>query len=87
MRTMDFYADFRAENRPDYPPAGIHALAVSQEPKAETGAPVELSPLVVKSVEIVPADIVTSNDMKPVAENNMGPVSAAELQTGGHDGG
>ncbi|MDE6911489.1 MAG: hypothetical protein K2P44_13650 [Lachnospiraceae bacterium] len=81
MRTMDFYADFRAENRPDYPPAGIHALAVSQEPKAETSAPVELSPLVVKSVEIVPADIVTSNDMKPVAENNMGPVSAAELQT------
>ena len=42
----------------------------------------ELKPLVVKSVEIVSADIVTSNDMKPVSENtNVSPVSAADLQT------
>lgn len=42
----------------------------------------ELRPLVVKSVEILSADIVTSNDMKPVSENaNVSPVSAVDLQT------
>ncbi len=42
----------------------------------------ELRPLIVKSVEIVSADIVNSNDMQPVSENvNAGPVSAADLQT------
>ncbi len=82
MRTMDFFADFRTENRPDYRPADMRALAVNQEPDMEAGAPAELSPLVVKSVEIVPADIVTSSDMKPIPENtSMEPVSAAELQT------
>lgn len=70
VRTMDFHS------------AGIQTLAGNQEPKAEVNVPTELSPLVVKSVEIVPADIVTSNDMQPVQENtDMGPVSAAELQT------
>lgn len=45
--------------------------------------PVELRPLVVKSVEIVSADIVTSNDMQPVPESStsVNPVSAVELQT------
>ncbi|MDE7322031.1 MAG: hypothetical protein K2N73_04755 [Lachnospiraceae bacterium] len=81
MRTMNFYADFRSDNRPDYHSVDMHALAVNQEPKAEVNTPVELSPLVVKSVEIVPADIVTSNDMKPVDENSNMTVSAAELQT------
>ena len=42
----------------------------------------ELRPLIVKSVEIVSADIVNSNDMQPVSENvNAGPVSAVDLQT------
>lgn len=42
----------------------------------------ELKPLVVKSVEIVSADIVTSNDMQPVPESStsVAPVSAADLQ-------
>jgi len=71
MRTMDFFADFRTENRPDYRPADMRALAVNQEPDMEAGAPAELSPLVVKSVEIVPADIVTSSDMKPIPENTF----------------
>ena len=37
----------------------------------------------VKSVEIVPADVVNSNDMQPVAESitSVNPVSAADLQT------
>ena len=45
--------------------------------------PAELRPLVVKSVEIVPADVVNSNDMQPVAESitSVNPVSAADLQT------
>ena len=44
--------------------------------------PAELRPLVVKSVEIVPADVVNSNDMQPVAESitSVNPVSAADLQ-------
>lgn len=42
----------------------------------------ELRPLIVKSVEIVPADIVNSKDMQPVPENaNANPVSMADLQT------
>lgn len=42
----------------------------------------ELRPLIVKSVEIVSADIVNSNDMQPVPENmNACPVSTADLQT------
>lgn len=42
----------------------------------------ELRPLIVKSVEIVSADVVNSNDMKPVPENtNNNQVSRAELQT------
>lgn len=44
----------------------------------------ELRPLIVKSVEIVSADIVNSNDMQPVPEKmNAGPVSTADLQTFG----
>ena len=45
--------------------------------------PAELRPLVVKSVEIVPADIVNSNDMQPVPESStsVNPVSAVDLQT------
>lgn len=43
----------------------------------------ELSPLVVKSVEIVSADIVNSNDMQPVPESStsVSPVSVVDLQT------
>lgn len=40
----------------------------------------ELRPLVVKSVEIVSADIVNSNDMQPVSENTNAAVSTADLQ-------
>lgn len=44
--------------------------------------PTELRPLIVKSVEIVSADIVNSNDMQPVPENvNTNPVSTVDLQT------
>lgn len=44
----------------------------------------ELRPLIVKSVEIVSADIVNSKDMQPVPENtNANPVSMADLQTMG----
>lgn len=45
--------------------------------------PAELKPLVVKSVEIVPADIVNSNDLQPVSESStsVNPVSAVDLQT------
>lgn len=51
--------------------------------KPQEEKPAELSPLVVKSVEIVSADIVTSSDMQPVPESSTSvvPVSAAELQT------
>ena len=41
----------------------------------------ELRPLVVKSVEIVSADIVNSNDMQPVPENTNAAVSTTDLQT------
>lgn len=53
--------------------------------KVQEDKPAELRPLVVKSVEIVPADIVTSNDMQPVPESStsVNPVSAADLQTFG----
>jgi len=40
----------------------------------------ELRPLIVKSVEIVPAEIVNSNDMQPVSENSSAAVSTADLQ-------
>lgn len=40
----------------------------------------ELRPLVVKSVEIVSADIVNSNDMQPVSETAAEAVSNADLQ-------
>ncbi len=47
-----------------------------------TRQPAELSPLVVKNVEIVSADIVTSNDMQPVVgSTGIEPVSMADLQT------
>lgn len=51
--------------------------------RAQEDKPAELKPLVVKSVEIVPADIVNSNDMQPVPESStsVNPVSAADLQT------
>lgn len=51
--------------------------------RAQEEKPAELSPLVVKSVEIVSADIVNSNDMQPVPESStsVNPVSAADLQT------
>lgn len=53
--------------------------------KAQEEPSVELSPLVVKNVEILPADVVSSNDMQPVPESGTGvaPVSAAQLQTFG----
>lgn len=77
VRTMDFHTDFRTNTDLSASLANHEANANVQE-----NAPMELSPLVVKSVEIVPADIVTSNDMQPVQENtNMVPVSAAQLQT------
>lgn len=41
----------------------------------------ELRPLIVKSVEIVSADIVNSNDMQPVPENANAAVSNTDLQT------
>lgn len=51
--------------------------------RAQADKPAELRPLVVKSVEIVSADIVNSNDMQPVPESStsVNPVSAADLQT------
>ena len=63
----------------------ISSWVLNAGEKAQEDKPIELSPLVVKSVEIVPADIVTSNDMQPVPESStsVNPVSAAELQTFG----
>lgn len=44
--------------------------------------PTELRPLIVKSVEIVSADVVNSKDMQPVPEKiNTNPVSTEDLQT------
>lgn len=40
----------------------------------------ELRPLIVKSVEIVPADIVNSNNMRPVSANTNAAVSNSDLQ-------
>jgi len=53
--------------------------------KVQENKPDGLKPLVVKSVEIVPADVVTSKDMQPVPESStsVNPVSAAQLQTFG----
>lgn len=76
--------DFRSINfqQTDIPSVEMPAVMVNPEPKPADNPPVELRPLVVKSVEIVPADIVTSNDMQPVPEmNNVAPVSTAQLQT------
>lgn len=51
--------------------------------KVQEEPPAELSPLVVKSVEIVSPDVVTSDDMQPIPESSTSviPVSAAEPQT------
>lgn len=51
--------------------------------RVQEDKPAELKPLVVKSVEIVSADIVNSNDMQPVPESStsVNPVSAVDLQT------
>ena len=59
------------------------AWAYNAGNRVQEEKPAELRPLVVKSVEIVPADIVNSNDMQPVAESitSVNPVSAADLQT------
>ncbi len=64
----------------------MRAIPLRQDISAassDTGEkPAELRPLIVKSVEIVPADIVNSKDMQPVPENvNAAPVSMADLQT------
>ena len=60
----------------------MKSLMVSPVNKQHVEKPAELSPLVVKSVEIVSADIVTSNDMQPVvASTGIEPVSMADLQT------
>ncbi len=61
----------------------ISSWTLNTANKVQEDKPVELSPLVVKSVEILPADIVTSNDMQPVPESStsVNPVSVAELQT------
>ena len=60
----------------------MKSLMVSPVNKQHVEKPAELSPLVVKSVEIVTADIVTSNDMQPVvASTGIEPVSMADLQT------
>ncbi len=58
------------------------AWAYNAGNRAQEEKPAELRPLVVKSVEIVPADVVNSNDMQPVAESitSVNPVSAADLQ-------
>ena len=64
---------------------GAGKMDYSSKPDAGTTVndkPAELKPLVVKSVEILSADIVSSNDMKPVSENaNVSQVSAVDLQT------
>ncbi|MDE7001752.1 MAG: hypothetical protein K2P73_15930 [Lachnospiraceae bacterium] len=59
------------------------AWAYNAGNRVQEEKPAELRPLVVKSVEIVPADVVNSNDMQPVAESitSVNPVSAADLQT------
>lgn len=59
--------------------------ALNTANKVQEDKPVELSPLVVKSVEIVSADVVTSNDMQPISESSTSviPVSVTELQTFG----
>lgn len=64
----------------------MKAVPLKQEiNKSDSGTdekPAELRPLIVKSVEIVSADIVNSNDMQPVPENvNATSVSTADLQT------
>ncbi|MCI8900607.1 MAG: hypothetical protein HFH76_08265 [Lachnospiraceae bacterium] len=58
------------------------AWAYNAGNRVQEEKPAELRPLVVKSVEIVPADVVNSNDMQPVAESitSVNPVSAADLQ-------
>ena len=63
----------------------IASWALNAGNKAQEDKPIELSPLVVKSVEIVSADIVSSNDMQPVPESStsVNPVSVTELQTFG----
>lgn len=61
---------------------GMKPLMTSPVNKQPSEKPAELSPLVVKSVEIVSADIVTSNDMQPVVgSTGIEPVSMADLQT------
>ncbi len=62
----------------------IGALGLNISKNTQVDRPMELSPLVVKSVEILPADVVMSNDMQPVPENTgIVAISAAELQTFG----
>jgi len=62
----------------------IGALGLNFGKKTQVDRPMELSPLVVKSVEILPADVVMSNNMQPVPESTgIVPVSTAELQTFG----
>ncbi len=58
------------------------AWAYNAGNRVQEEKPAELRPLVVKSVEIVPADVVNSNDMQSVAESitSVNPVSAADLQ-------
>ena len=58
------------------------AWAYNAGNRVQEEKPAELRPLVVKSVEIVPADVVNSNDMQPVPESitSVNPVSAADLQ-------
>lgn len=63
----------------------MSSWALNTGNKAQEEKPAELRPLVVKSVEIVPADIVNSSDMQPVPESStsVNPVSAVDLQTFG----
>ncbi|MDE6364901.1 MAG: helix-turn-helix domain-containing protein [Lachnospiraceae bacterium] len=61
---------------------GMKSLVANPVNKQPSEKPAELSPLVVKSVEIVSADIVSSNDMQPVVgSTGIEPVSMADLQT------
>lgn len=86
-RSMDFGSiNIRPLNNStsqvETPAGNMPVFVANPEPKAVEDNPAELRPLIVKSVEIVQADIVTSNDMQPVPENmSAAPVSAAQLQT------
>ena len=80
LRAMDMKS-LAVKSEPK-PVAAKNDYGKSVTEKSDSDKSGELKPLVVKSVEVLSADIVTSNDMKPVSENaNVSPVSAVDLQT------